>query len=94
MAYLGWLVAAFLLVVLLSHQPGRKHISLRRRFARVDRFTGRTGWEITALVGAKPDLVVQRADGATWKVWQDERYTITLAFDAQDICQGVMDEHY
>ena len=72
----------------------KKHHSLRENFARVEFFKGRGYREIVAIAGAKPNSIIQQADGRIIKVWKEIGYSISLEFDAQDICLGVMDEQY
>ena len=45
-----------------------------------------------AIAGAKPNTIVHQADDTTRKVWREEGYFIALAFDARDVCLGVIDE--
>ena len=94
LAYLGWIVAAFLGGFLLAHHKWKKHHSLRENFARVEFFKGRGYREILAIAGAKPDIIIQRPDGSTLKKWRAAGYSISLSFDKQDICLGVQDEQY
>lgn len=92
--YLGWILAAFLGGFLLALWQRKKHHSLRENFARVEFFKGRGYREIVAIAGAKPNNIIQQADGRIIKVWKEIGYSISLEFDAQDICLGVMDEQY
>lgn len=94
LAYLGWIVAAFLGGFLLALRKWKRHHSLRENFARVEAFKGRGYREIVTIAGAKPYSSIQRADGRVIRVWKEIGYSISLAFDAQDICLGVMDEIY
>ena len=94
LAYLGWIVAAFLGGFLLALSQRKKRPSLRENFARVEFLKGRGYREILAIAGAKPDSVIHQADGRIIKVWKETGYSISLEFDAQDICLGVMDEQY
>ena len=94
LAYLGWIVAAFLGGFLLALRQRRKRPSLRENFARVEFFKGRGYREIVAIAGAKPDSIIRQANGHVIKVWKEIGYSISLEFDAQDICLGVMDEQY
>lgn len=94
LVYLGWIVAAFLGGFLLALWQRKKHHSLRENFARVEFFKGRGYREIVAIAGAKPNSIIQQADGRIIKVWKEIGYSISLEFDAQDICLGVMDEFY
>lgn len=92
--YLGWILAAFLGGFLLALWQRKKHHSLRENFVRVEFFKGRGYREIVAIAGAKPNSIIQQADGRIIKVWKEIGYSISLEFDAQDICLGVMDEQY
>ena len=92
--YLGWILAAFLGGFLLALWQRKKHHSLRENFVRVQFFKGRGYREIVAIAGAKPNSIIQQADGRIIKVWKEIGYSISLEFDAQDICLGVMDEQY
>lgn len=94
LAYLGWIVAAFLGGFLLALWQRKKHPSLRENFARVEFFKGRGYREILTIAGAKPNSIVQKADGGFIKIWKEAGYSITLEFDDRDICLGVMDELY
>ena len=94
LAYLGWIVAAFLGGFLLAHWQWKKHHSLRENFARVDFYKGRGYREILTIAGAKPNSIIQQADGRIIKVWKEHGYSISLEFDAEDICLGVQEELY
>lgn len=96
LAYLGWIVAAFLGGFLLSLflWLRKKHHSLRENFARVEQFKGRSYREILAIAGTKPDSIIQQTNGHVIKVWKETGYSIALEFDAQDVCLGVMSEQY
>lgn len=96
LAYIGWIVAAFLggfLLSLFLWQRKPPH-SLRDNFARVEFFKGRSYREILAIAGTKPDSIIQQTDGRIIKMWKEAGYSIALEFDAQDVCLGVMDEQY
>ena len=94
LAYLGWIVSAFLGGFLLAHWQRKKHHFLRQNFARVDVFKGRGYREILDIAGAKPNSIIQQADGRIIKVWKEIGYSISLEFDGCDICLGVQDEIY
>ena len=83
MLYLGWIVAAFLGGFLLA-------TTLRKRF---DAYQGRSYREVLSIAGAKPVTVICLPDGTAQKIWREGDYNITLAFDARDVCLGVIDEH-
>ena len=94
LAYLGWIVAAFLGGFLLACRQLKKRHTLRESFARVEMYQGRTYREILTLAGAKPNSVVHQADGLSLRTWQEPGYAITLLFDRQDVCLGVEDESF
>ena len=94
LAYLGWIVAAFLGGFLLALRQRKKHHALRENFARVESFKGRGYREILTIAGAKPDSIIQQADGTMLKTWREAGYSISLTFDKLDICLGVLDEQY
>ena len=94
LAYLGWIVAAFLGGFLLALRQRKKRPSLRDNFARVERFNGRSYREILAIAGVRPDSIIQQADGRSIRVWKEFVYSISLGFDESDVCLGVMDEQY
>ena len=45
-----------------------------------------------SIAGVRPCMVVRSADGTSQRIWQERDYSITLAFDARDMCTGVVDE--
>lgn len=94
LAYLGWIVAAFLGGFLLALRQLKRRHSLRENFARVEFFKGRGYREILTIAGTKPYSIIEKANGRIIKVWKEQGYSISLEFDAQDICLGVMDEQY
>lgn len=85
-AFLG----GFLLALWLWQRKKRR--SLRERFSHVESFQARSYREVLAIAGAKPNTIVHQADDTTRKVWREEGYFIALAFDARDVCLGVIDE--
>ena len=94
LAYLGWIVAAFLGGFLVALRQMKKSSSLRENFSRVEIFSGRSYREILSIAGTKPHSVIHQADGRVIKIWKECEYSISLEFDAQDSCIGVMDETY
>ncbi len=95
MLYLGWIIAAFLggflLALWLRQRKARG--SLRENFSRIETFQGRSYREVLTIAGAEPDAIIQQTDGTAQKIWCEEGYFIALAFDARNICLGVIDEH-
>lgn len=76
-----------------SREWNRLHKVLEN-FARVDMFKGRSYREVLTIAGAKPNSIVQKADGGFIKIWKEAGYSISLEFDERDICLGVLDELY
>ena len=89
---LGWILAAFLCGFLLALKLHRAPPSLRKRFSKTDVFARRSFREILFIAGSQPASVVHQPGGSTLKTWQEPGYFITLAFNRQGICLGVMDE--
>lgn len=92
LAYPGWIVAAFLGSFLLALWQRKKRPPLQENFARVEFFKGWGYREMLAIAGAKSDSISQQADGCSIGVWKEFGYSISLGFDENDICLGVMDE--
>ena len=90
--YLGWIVAAFLAGLLLGKLPKKQRKTLQERFDRLNFCAGLSYVEILRRVEAVPQMIDRNADGETERTWVDAGYSITLAFDRQDICLGVMEE--
>ncbi len=94
MLYLGWIVVSFLAGFLLSQ--GLKHrtkrTTLQERFSIVDVFRGRSYREVLAIAGEKPRRAIYFTDGGTQRIWQEDGYSITLAFNRWDVCLGVVEE--
>ena len=94
LAYLGWIVAAFLGGFLLAHRQWKRSQSLRDNFARVECFHGRGYREILAIAGARPYSITEKANGRIVRVWKEHGYSIALEFDADDMCLGGREELY
>ena len=97
MLYLGWIVAAFLAGVVLTVAAvvwRRKHQTLRERFDGLGLTLGKDYAEIVASVKIAPQMMETRPDGQTLRTWQDGNYSISLLFDSQDYCLGVMEERF
>lgn len=88
---LGWIVAALLLGYLLGSHA-RKEPGLRKRSGRIAVYRGRSGLEITELLGGPAQETTVLQDGHVLRTWRGEGYAITLRFDGKDVCQGVYDE--
>ena len=86
--YLGWIAAAFLAGILFSLRLKARRTSLRNRVGLAAVFKGKTYQEIVREING-PQTVIQRTDGRTLRTWQEDGYSISLLFDARDLCLGV-----
>ena len=91
--YLGWIVAAFLAGILFTLWLRARKPSLQQRVAEASVFRGKTYREVMSEIGAA-QAIIQQADGRTLRTWQEDVYSISLLFDAQELCLGVEDEQY
>ena len=91
--YLGWIAAAFLAGVLFTLWMKGRRPSLRQRVTVAAVFRGKTYQEITREIDA-PQTIIQQPDGRSLRTWREDGYSISLLFDAQDLCLGVTDESY
>ena len=95
MLYLGWIVAAFLagvIITLALMAWQEKRITLRERFEGLGLTLGKAYAETAAAVKVSPRMMEARPDGQTLRTWQEGHYTISLLFDSQDYCLGVLEE--
>ena len=95
MLYLGWIIASFLIGVMLTVAAVvflKKRQTLRQRFDGLGTTLGRDYAEIAAAVKTAPWMTQTRPDGKTLRTWQEGNYAISLLFDHQDYCLGVMEE--
>ena len=95
MLYLGWIVAAFLTGIIISLVLlawREKRTTLRERFEGLGLTLGKDYAEIAAAVKVSPRMMEARPDGQTLRTWQEGNYSISLLFDSQDYCLGVMEE--
>ena len=91
--YLGWIAAAFLAGILFAEWMKRRRPSLLARAKKAAVFRGKTYREVMDEMGAA-HKIIQQTDGRTLRTWQEDGYSISLLFDARDLCLGVEDEHY
>ena len=91
--YLGWIAAAFLAGILFALWLKARRSSLRQRVLDAAVFRGKTYQEITREIDA-PQTIIRQTDGRTLRTWQEDGYSISLLFDAQDLCLGVESESY
>ncbi len=94
MLYLGWILAAFLSGALLAGLllTRRKQQSVRQSFSEIDTFMGKSYAQVLAIARTTPLATDHIANGQVLRTWFDGDYSISLLFDAQDICLGVQDE--
>lgn len=92
MLYLGWIVAAFLGGGIAATAYLTQRRTLRERFAALGSTVGLKYAQIAAEVKASPRSTVRERNGRTLREWAEGNYSISLLFDQNDICLGVMDE--
>lgn len=89
--YSGWIVAAFLMGVLVTLLLRERWPSLQRQAFRLGAFAGRNYAEILAHL-KEPQTEERRNDGRIVRTWRGRHYSISLRFDERDMCQGVESE--
>ena len=92
MLYLGWIVAAFLAGGIITALFFTRRRSLRERFVAMGSLVGREYAQIAAEVKASPQSTVREANGQTLRAWEEGNYFVSLLFDQNDVCLGVMEE--
>ena len=92
MLYFGWIVAAFLAGGILTAAYFLRRRTLRERIASMGSLVGREYTEIAAEVKTAPQSTIREANGRTLRAWEEGNYFVSLLFDKNDICLGVMDE--
>ena len=92
MLYLGWIIAAFLAGSITTALFFTKRKTLRERFVAMGRLVGRDYAQIAAEVKAAPQTTVCQANGQTLRAGEEGNYYVSLLFDKNDICLGVMEE--
>ena len=92
MLYLGWIVAAFLAGGIITALFFTRRRTLRDRFVAMGPLVGREYAEIAAGVKVSPQSTVREANGQTLRAWEEGNYFVSLLFDKNDICLGVMEE--
>ncbi len=89
--YLGWVVAAFLAGILLASWVRSYRLPLRTRVRRAAVFRGKTCQEVLDEMNS-PQVTIRLANGNVLRTWCENGYSISLLFDAQDVCLGVESE--
>ena len=92
MLYLGWIIAAFLAGGIISALYFTRRRSLRDRLAALGPLVGRDYRQIESVLSAFPRSTIREKNGQTMSTWQEGSYTVSLLFDSNGICLGVMDE--
>ena len=92
MLYLGWIVAAFLTGGILTALFFLRRKTLRERFAALEPLVGISYGQIAAMLKASPQSTVREANGQTLRAWGEGSYFVSLLFDKDDVCLGVMEE--
>ncbi len=92
MLYLGWIVAAFLMGCIITALYYTHRRTLREKIAAMGSLVGKEYAKIEAEVKATPRSTVRDANGHTLRAWEEGKYFISMLFDQNDICLGVMDE--
>lgn len=93
--YLGWITAAFLAGFIAAYALyNRRHFSLQNRFARIENYCGRGYREILMIAGIMPCCSEKADNGRTLRTWRSPQYSITLEFDRNNICRGVVNEQF
>ena len=92
MLYLGWIVAAFLAGGIITALFFTRRRTLRERFVALGSLVGTEYTQIAVVVKASPQNTVREANGQTLRAWEEGNYFVSLLFDKDDICLGVMEE--
>lgn len=92
MLYLGWIVAAFLAGCILTAVYFTRRKTLREKLSAMGSLVGREYAQIAAEVKASPQSTIREANGQTLRAWEEGSYFVSLLFDKDDICLGVMEE--
>ncbi len=93
LVYLGWIAAAFLAGILFAGWLYHRRPSLESRVKKAAVFRGKTCREVISEIGPA-QKIIRQSNGYTLRTWKEGEYSISLLFDAQDICLGVEDEQY
>ena len=92
MLYLGWIVAAFLAGCIITAVYFTRRRTLRERVIALGSLVGRDYAQIASEVKASPQSTERYANGQTLRAWMEGNYYVSLLFDKNDICLGVMAE--
>ena len=89
---MGWYILAFLAggVVTTIYFTHRK--TLRERLAGIVPLVGREYGQIISEMKVRPKRTIQEINGQILREWREGNYYVSLLFDRNDICLGVMDE--
>ena len=92
MLYLGWIVAAFLAGCIITALYFTRRKTLRERLVSMGPLVGREYAQIAAEVKMAPQIIIRETNGQTLRAWEERNYYVSLLFDQNDICLGVMEE--
>lgn len=91
MGWIGWIVAAFLAGVMAMQWIQHRRPSLRQKVSQIGSFAGKAYVQILREL-AVPQTEHPQRDGGVLRTWYGRDYCISLLFDEQDMCLGVMEE--
>ena len=92
MLYLGWIVAAFLAGSLSTAFLIARRKTLRDRIDGMGMLIGRAYAQVAVEIGRSPQITIREANGQTLRAWEEGHYFVSLLFDQNDVCLGVMEE--
>ncbi len=92
MLYLGWIVAAFLAGGIITAAYLTRRRTLRERLVALGSVVGLDYTQIVEAVKVSPQSTIRETNGQTLRAWEEGDYFISLLFDKNDVCLGVMDE--
>lgn len=92
MLYLGWVLAAFLAGVLLTAVFLLRRRRLRERMIALGVLVGKDYAAIEAAIRIAPQSTVRQTNGQILRAWEEGTYFVSLLFDKNDVCLGVMEE--
>ena len=92
MLYLGWIFAAFLSGCIVTALYLSNRRTLRERVLSMCPLTDRDYSQIREHLKADPISTITQPDGQKLRAWEDGRYFISMLFDKNERCLGVMEE--
>ena len=92
MLYLGWIVAAFLSGCIVTALFMSKRRTLRERVLSICPLVDRDYSQSREHLKTEPQSTITQPNGQKLRAWEDGRYFISMLFDQNERCLGVMDE--